>query len=66
MNIELITQIYFSIVFLILLTTAVASVEPDMLPDEIENFYDWLFYGLFWIIIVFKYFIKFIVKVIKL
>ena len=59
-----IIYLYAFISGIVLFTTALASMHA-MQPDEIENFYDWLFYGLLWILVVIKYLIKFLWKLIK-
>ena len=65
MTIETILTIY-SIVTAIVLTTTVFIVFliEGGIP-EIDSFYDWLFYGIFWIFIVIKYMIKFFIKLVK-
>jgi hypothetical protein len=64
MTIETIIIVYFSICAIVLLSTVLLMINDDI-PDEIDNFYDWLFYGIFWIFIVIKYLIKFIFKLFK-
>lgn len=65
MTIDIILKIYFVICFITLLTTALLMLD-DTVPAEIDNFYDWLFYGLFWILLFVKHLIKFIIKLIKI
>ncbi|XAI97335.1 hypothetical protein [Leptolyngbya phage Lbo-JY46] len=64
MIIEDILKAYFLISLIVLFATAAFAIPGD-LPEEINNFYDWLFYGIFWILIVIKYFIKFLYKLFK-
>ncbi len=61
---ETATMIYGTIVFFVYFVTGLAAANNDC-PEKIDNFYDWLFYGAFWIIIVIKYFIKFIIKLFR-
>lgn len=60
-----ILEIYSCISVFILFFTAILALNEE-LPKEIENFYDWLFYGIFWIFIVLKYLRKWFIKLIKL
>ncbi len=61
---QTILEIYLGITLGMLFITAIAALNGEI-PDEINNFYDWLFYGIFWILIVIKYLIKFFIKLLK-
>ena len=65
MTIETILTIYSIVTAIVLTTTAfIVFLEEGGIP-EIDSFYDWLFYGIFWIFIVIKYMIKFFIKLVK-
>jgi len=64
MTIETILLIYFIVTLSVLGITALAFGIEDAIP-EIDNFYDWLFYGIFWVLILIKYMLKFFVKLFK-
>ena len=65
MTIETILLIYSTVTAVVLTMTAlfVFSIEGGI--PEIDNFYDWLFYGIFWTLILIKYMIKFFIKLVK-
>lgn len=65
MIVENIVEVYFFIAFIFGLTTALCALE-GIPPREIDNFYDWLFYSLFWVLILLKYLIKFLFKLFKI
>ena len=64
MTIETILLIYFIVTLSVLGITAILAFTIDDIP-EIDNFYDWLFYGIFWVFILIKYMLKFFVKLFK-
>ena len=64
MTIETILTIYSIVTAIVLTTTAIFILTADCIP-EIEDFYDWLFYGIFWTLILIKYMIKFFIKLVK-
>ena len=61
MTIEKILLIYFIVTLSVLVITAIIAFTRDDIP-EIDNFYDWLFYGIFWVLILIKYMLKFLFK----
>lgn len=61
MTIETILSIYFIVTLSVLSITAIFAFTTDDIP-EIDNFYDWLFYGIFWVLILIKYMLKFLFK----
>ena len=61
MTIETILLIYFIVTLSVLVITAIIAFTRDDIP-EIDNFYDWLFYGIFWVLILIKYMLKFLFK----
>ena len=69
MTIEKILLIYFIVTLSVLGITAILAFNTkdgtfntkDGIP-EIDNFYDWLFYGIFWVLILIKYMLKFLFK----
>jgi FtsH-binding integral membrane protein len=65
MTIESLLLIYFIVTVTVLFTTALFIFTTGEDIPEIDNFYDWLFYGIFWILIVIKYMIKFFIKLVK-
>lgn len=65
MTIETILLIYFIITFSVLGITAIFALNTKDGIPEIDNFYDWLFYGIFWVLILIKYMLKFFVKLFK-
>lgn len=64
MTIEKILLIYFIVTLSVLGITAILAFTIDDIP-EIDNFYDWLFYGIFWVLILIKYMLKFLFKLFK-
>ena len=62
MTIETILLIYFIVTLSVLGIAAIFAFNTrDGIP-EIDNFYDWLFYGIFWVLILIKYMLKFLFK----
>lgn len=62
MTLETILTIYSIVTATVLLISALAMLSFGEELPEIDNFYDWLFYGIFWIFILIKYMIKFLFK----
>lgn len=54
MTIETILLIYFTVTLSVLSATAIFGFNDAGIP-EIDNFYDWLFHGIFWVLILIKY-----------
>jgi hypothetical protein len=65
MTIETILLIYSIVTATVLTTTAIFVFSIEGGIPEIDNFYDWLFYGIFWVLILIKYMIKFFIKLVK-
>ena len=65
MTIEKILLIYFIVTLSVLGITAISELNTEDGISEIDNFYDWLFYGIFWVLILIKYMLKFFVKLFK-
>ena len=65
MTIETILLIYSIVTAVVLTTTAIFVFSIEGGIPEIDGFYDWLFYGIFWILILIKYMIKFFIKLVK-
>lgn len=57
----IILQTYLLIACLFWFISAVAAIN-ERTPNEIDSLFDWIFYGLFWIVIGYKYLIKFFIK----
>lgn len=53
---------YIASATFVLFSTGFYIINFDI-PDEIDNVWDWLFYGLLWPVIALKYLIKWIIKV---
>lgn len=60
----MILGIYVCISAIILFFTAMLSID-GIAPEEITDFYSWLFYGLLFPLPLLKAFIKFILDIIK-
>lgn len=65
MTIEAILLIYGAVTGIVLLITGLFIITTTEHIPEIDNVYDWLFYGIFWVFILIKYMIKFFYKLIK-
>lgn len=67
MAIETILMIYGIIVILVFCMTGFCMYTISLNIPEIDkdNFYDWLFYAVFWILILVKHMIKFFIKFFK-
>jgi K+-transporting ATPase A subunit len=55
--VETILTIYFFITLITLMVIGLAALQ-GIEPDEVENIWDWLIYGIFWIIFPIKAIIK--------
>ena len=62
MTLETILLIYFIVTLSVLGITAILAFNTKDGIPEIDNFYDWLFYGIFWVLILIKYMLKFLFK----
>lgn len=54
--------LYAASIILVLFSTAVLAAHGET-PEEIDTFWDWLFYGILWFIIALKHLIKWIIKI---
>ena len=65
MNLEkIVIPIYIGILLITLIITSLQAIVDDN-PEEIKDFYSWLFYGLLWPLIWIRELLKFLINFFK-